>query len=140
MFGDDRQKLRQQFYDAWQKYQQNSVLTPLEDEIVGLILHHPEYEFIFQDENSLAEYETNPPENSTNAFLHLSLHLSIREQVSTNRPEGIQVVYQQLLEKVGDPHEVEHRMIECLGKIMWEIINNNKALDEQEYLDMLRKL
>ena len=140
MFGNDRQQLRQQFFTAWQKYQQQLILTPLEDDIAALISHHPEYHFIFADEHSLAEYEANPPENTGNAFLHLSLHLSVREQISTDRPAGIQAIYQTLLQKIADSHEVEHRFITCLGEVMWEIVNEDKPLDEQDYLERLKRL
>ncbi|WP_204318325.1 DUF1841 family protein [Serratia marcescens] len=39
----------------------------------------------------------------TNPFLHMGLHLAVREQVATDRPQGIRTVYTKLIEKYQDP-------------------------------------
>ncbi len=44
----------------------------------------------------------------TNPFLHMGMHLALQEQVALDRPAGIQAVYRQLGEQLGDVHDTEH--------------------------------
>jgi hypothetical protein len=48
-----------------------------------------------------------PEQGEVNPFLHINLHLSLKEQLSINQPLGIQEYYQKILNKVKDPHEAE---------------------------------
>jgi len=136
MFGTDRAALRQQFYQAWAKHQQQQLLSPLEAEIVAVILMHPEYHDFFND----APINPCSASENTDVFLHLSLHLSLWEQLSTNRPRGIQTIYQELLQKYNDELIVEHDMMECLSHTLWLALHNNQPLDEAAYLAALRRL
>ncbi|MDH3276185.1 MAG: DUF1841 family protein, partial [Gammaproteobacteria bacterium] len=76
----------------------------------------------------------------TNPFLHMGLHLGIREQVSTNRPAGIATLFKALANRVGSPHDAEHSMINCLAETLWEAQSKNTPPDEAAYLDRLRRL
>jgi len=136
MFGTDRNQLRQMYKTAWEKFQQQKNLSPLETQIAEVIKEHPEYhDFILQlDKDFLPEIgETNP-------FLHMGLHLGLREQLSTNRPLGINSIYQQLILIKGSPHDAEHSMIECLAEAMWSAQANNQVPDELAYLKSLQLL
>jgi hypothetical protein len=73
-----------------------------------------------------------------NPFLHLGLHLAVREQVSTDRPAGIARIHALLSAQLGSAHAAEHRMFEALGKTLWEASRSGKAPDESAYLDRLR--
>jgi predicted RNA polymerase sigma factor len=81
-----------------------------------------------------------PEDGQTNPFLHMGLHLAIREQVSTNRPAGIAAVYRSLAAKLGDVHEAEHVMIEALGQALWQAQRSGLPPDETAYLESLRRL
>jgi hypothetical protein len=81
-----------------------------------------------------------PDAGKTNPFLHMGLHLGIREQIATNRPLGISSIYAALTAKIGDAHLAEHRMIDCLAETLWEAQGQNTAPDEQKYLDRLHHL
>ena len=70
----------------------------------------------------------------------MGLHLGIREQVATNRPAGIKAVFDQLASKIGDAHETEHRMIDCLAETLWQAQRDQRPPDEMHYLESLRKL
>ena len=70
----------------------------------------------------------------------MGMHIAIREQLSTQRPPGINAAYEALLKRLGDPHEAEHRMMECLGEAMWLAQRNNTAPDESAYLECLQRL
>ena len=136
MFGTDRNQLRQMYKTAWEKFQQQQSLSPLEIQITEVIKEHPEYHnFVLQ-----LEQDFLPEMGQTNPFLHMGLHLGLREQLSTNRPVGINSIYQQLIIKKGSAHDAEHSMIECLAEAMWSAQTNNQAPDEATYLAALQQL
>ena len=135
--GQDRDELRKMYADAWEKHTAQLPLSPLEAQIAQVIAEHPEYHATVSDDLqkdfSVEGAETNP-------FLHMGLHLGIREQVATNRPAGITAVFDQLANKLGDPHAAEHRMIDCLAETLWEAQRDQRPPDELHYLESLRKL
>jgi hypothetical protein len=140
LFGNDRNALRKLYFDAWQNHKSQKALEPLEQQLVHLILQHPEYHRIFDQPELYLDRDYLPEFGETNPFLHLSLHLAILEQVSTNRPVGISDIYAQLLHRLGDPNSVEHQMIDILGAALWEVQRTGKPFNESHYLDQLRKL
>lgn len=138
IFGQDRQELRQMYVDAWHKSVNSEVLSPLEAQIASVVQQHPEYQAVL--EQNPMETEFVPEGGETNPFLHMGLHLAIREQVATNRPAGIATIHRTLSEKTGDAHNAEHRMIDCLAETLWEAQSANSAPDEGKYLDRLHSL
>jgi hypothetical protein len=136
MFSTDRNELRKVFFDAWHKHQQQLPIEPLEAQLIDIMLLHPEFHAILNDPEKFQADDF--PEG--NPFLHLSLHLAIREQIGTNRPAGITAVYDTLCRKLGVPLTAEHLMMECLGKTLWDAQQNNKMPDEATYLEALRQL
>ena len=139
MFGQNRQQLRQMYHDVWQKSQANQALSALESMIAQVISEHPEYHKIFNNEASL-EQEYFVEDGQTNPFLHMGLHISLHEQISTDRPLGIRTIYQQLQAKFGNAHDTEHNMMECLTESLWIAQRNNQAPSETDYLAALQKL
>lgn len=137
IFGQDRNELRRMYADAWRKYSEKLPLSPLESQIATVIADHPEYEAAVTgdlDKDFTVEGE------QTNPFLHMGLHLGIREQVATNRPAGIKAVFEQLAARLGDAHPAEHQMIDCLAETLWEAQRSQQPPDELQYLESLRKL
>jgi len=63
-----------------------------------------------------------------------------QEQVGTNRPSGIQEVTRLLLLKYQDGHDLEHRMMACLGEFLWDAQRQGLAPDEIAYLERLKEL
>ncbi len=137
IFGQDRTELRKMYADAWQKRVDGRPLSPLEAQIVAVVEWHPEYH---GDITGDLDQDFTPDGGRTNPFLHMGLHLGIREQVATNRPPGIAEVREALLRKYGDAHAAEHQMIEALAETLWEAQAVNGAPDEQKYLERLRSL
>ncbi len=136
MFGNDRNQLRQMYKTAWDKFQQQQTLSPLETQIAAVLKEHPEYHrFIHQLEKDFL-----PENGDANPFLHMGLHLGLREQLSTDRPAGIRQIHQQLLEQTGNAHDAEHRMIDCLAEAMWLSQSQQQPPDEALYLQCLQKL
>lgn len=139
-YGETIQETRQMFFNSWEKYQQKKPLTPLENEIVQVILAHPEYHQTVENQNKFQQQSYYPELGETNPFLHMGLHLGIREQIATDRPAGINAIYQLLLKKYADPLVVEHLMMEQLAECLWRAQKNNLPPDEQDYLATLSAL
>lgn len=138
IFGQDRNELRQMYADAWRKHGDELPLTALEAQIVDVIVLHPEYHDVVSGGNIDTEY--TPDGGQTNPFLHMGLHLGIREQVATDRPSGIRPIFEALAAEMGDRHEAEHQMIDCLAETLWEAQRHRGAPDEQQYMERLRRL
>ena len=137
IFGEDRNELRKMYADAWQKHCDKRPLTPLEAQITQVIEDHPEYHAAVTGDLG-RDFAVEG--GQTNPFLHMGLHLGIREQVSTNRPAGIAAIFKALATHTGGSHDAEHRMIDCLAETLWEAQSNNTAPDEAAYLERLRNL
>jgi len=134
-----REQLRRAYLTAWEKFSKQQPLEPVEAQLAAVISEHPEYiQWLEAGEDALNE-EFTPERGQPNPFLHMGLHLAIREQVATNRPEGITAIHQRLSSKLG-AHEAEHAMLEKLGETLWEAQRANTMPDERTYMERLRRL
>ena len=138
--GESRARMRRRYVDAWRKFQAREPLEPLEAQLAALIAEHPEYVSSLEAGEEALEAEFTPEGGRENPFLHMGLHLAIREQVATDRPAGIARVHRQLTRRSGSAHEAEHAMIETLAATLWEAQRSGHAPDEQVYLERLRRL
>ncbi|MCG5495196.1 MULTISPECIES: DUF1841 family protein [Ectothiorhodospira] len=135
----NRDQLRAMYCEAWRKRQAGEVLEPLESQIADLVGEHPEYHAHIQDPEAAKAAEFTVEQGVTNPFLHMGMHLAIRDQVGMNRPAGIAQAYQALVRRLG-AHEAEHAMMECLGTALWEAQRFGRPPDEAAYLECVRKL
>lgn len=126
------------YVTAWKKSQAGQVMSPLEAQIAAVVDEHPEYQPVLSP-NAL-ESDFTPEGGKSNPFLHMGLHLAIREQVATDRPAGIAAVHLKLTQRSGDVHRAEHRMIDCLAESLWESQRSNQPPDESVYLERLQRL
>ncbi|HEY0635427.1 MAG TPA: DUF1841 family protein [Gammaproteobacteria bacterium] len=140
MFGTDRNALRRYYAESWRKARANEPLEALEQQIAAVIGEHPEYHALFASSEAALEADYAPDSGQGNPFLHLGMHLALREQLATGRPAGLRELWPRLLKKIGDGHAAEHRMMECLGQALWEAQRNNRLPDEAAYLECLRRL
>ena len=138
IFGQDREELRKMYADAWQKRCDSLPMSPLEVQIADVVALHPEYHGALTSADLDREY--TPEGGETNPYLHMGLHLGLREQVATNRPAGVAGIHSELARRLGDPHAAEHQMIDCLAETLWEAQSQNSTPDEQKYLERLRRL
>jgi hypothetical protein len=136
----DRSGLRRHYLEAWRKHRAGSPLGPLEDQIVTVIEQHPEYHTLVEDDPQSLGRDYTPESGQSNPFLHLGLHLAIREQVATDRPAGIAAVHRELSRRLGDTHQAEHRMLERLGEALWLSQRTGRPPDEAAYLESLHRL
>ena len=140
MFGHDRNQLRQMYLDAWQKLQAGTLLQPLEALIAEIITLHPEYQHLLEKGQDALSKDFSPEQGESNPFMHMGMHIAIREQLGTDRPAGISTAYKKLLLRMQDTHAAEHQMMECLGQSLWEAQRNNTTPDENQYLLCVQKL
>lgn len=135
-----REDLRRMYCDAWDKRRKRLPATPLETQIADAIELHPEYQALLEDPVRVLDKDWLPEGGATNPFLHLGLHLAIRDQVATDRPAGIREAHRMLIAKVGNLHDAEHQMIERLAEALWNAQRSNLPPDEQAYLQAIIKL
>lgn len=137
---NQREQLRQFYCDSWEKHlNQKEQLNPLEQQITAVIKEHPEYHSILENKDASVNADYLPEMGDTNPFLHLGMHLGIRDQVSTDRPPGIAELYQRLVALKGI-HDAEHEMMECLGEMIWQAQQSQTPPDDNIYMDCLGKL
>ena len=133
-----RDQLRQTYADAWRKHLADSPLTALESLIADVIGAHPEYQAIMSDANSALAFEPDVLGGNENPFLHMGLHLAVREQLTVDRPPGIRDLLRQLQAHYGDAHRAEHALMEALGEELWTAQRDGRAPDERQYLALAR--
>ena len=139
-YGDNVHDTRQLFFLSWHKYKQKKPLLPLEKQIADVILSHPEYHLLLDAETRQDDQTYFPELGQSNPYLHMGLHLAIRDQVATNRPPGIASLYQQLVDKYADINAVEHLLMDHLVECLWHAQRNQSMPDETSYLDACRQL
>jgi len=128
------------YQQAWRRFRAQQPLEPLEGQIAAVISEHPEYVPWLESGDQALAAEFAPESGRMNPFLHLGLHLALREQVATDRPPGIAAIHQRLAAKLASVHEAEHAMLEPLAEAIWESQRSGRMPDEQQYLERLRAL
>lgn len=134
-----RSDLRQYYVSAWQRYRQGLPLEPLQAQVAAVVQEHPEYHALLEREDALTR-DFQPDLGEANPFLHMGMHLGLREQVATDRPKGIRRLHERLSARRGNAHEAEHAMMECLGMALWEAQRTGRFQDEDAYRDCLTRL
>jgi hypothetical protein len=134
-----RDEVRQMYLAVWHKLQQKMPLEPMEALIADVIEIHPEYHNLLETGDDIRQQEFTPEQGQTNPFLHMGMHIALREQAAADRPPGVKAIHQNLLTQKGQ-HKAEHDMMECLGQSLWSAQRNNQLPDEAAYLDCLKKL
>ena len=96
LYGSERGDLRRAWVAAWSKSRAGQALEPLERPLAEVISDHPEYHAALESRDAL-EREFHPEAGQSNPFLHMGLHVAIREQLATDRPPGVRKLYAALL-------------------------------------------
>jgi hypothetical protein len=136
--GYSRDQLRRAYAEAWAKHQAGSLLAPLEAQIADVIAAHPEYQSLVADADSAVGFEQTSGQVAENPFLHMGLHLAIREQITVDRPPGIRDLMRLLQERFAEAHRAEHALMEALGEELWTAQRDGRAPDEARYLVLAR--
>src|ERR1700689_4248468 len=141
IFADQsREQLRQMYLAAWRKFRAQEALSPLEGQVAAVIAEHPEYIPWLESGQEVLSADFTPEGGRQNPFLHMGMHLAIREQLSTNRPAGFAALHRQLCEHYGDAHEAEHALLTPLAETLSDAQRAGRAPDEIDYLRKVETL
>jgi Domain of unknown function (DUF1841) len=133
-----RDQLRRSYAEAWAKRVAGTPLSALEALISDVIALHPEYQGVVADAERAVGF-TAPAAETQNPFLHMGLHIAVREQVAIDRPPGVRDLHQRLTHATGSIHNAEHVLMDALGQTLWEAQRAGKEPDERHYLALAQQ-
>lgn len=140
MFSQDRDQLRQTYLTAWQKARTGAPLGHVERQIVEVAEQHPEYHRLLEQGETVLGREWLPEGGESNPFLHMALHIALQEQITTDQPPGIRRLYQGMISHcLGDVHEAEHRILECLAEEVWKVQRHGREFSPKTYLKCIKR-
>lgn len=139
MFAPSQNDVRRFFCETHRKQRAALPLTPMETIAADWIGQHPEYREALDDLDAAlaAVYEVEGGRG--NPFLHLSMHLSITEQIAIDQPRGIRQAFGLLSARLGSAHEAQHQVMECLGEMIWASQRSGLPPDGERYLECVRR-
>lgn len=135
-----RDELRRVYVDAWRKHRERLPMEPLEAQVADVIALHPEYQAALENPDAVVDRDYSPEGGQSNPFLHMGLHLAVRDQAATDRPAGIRQAFEAVAARMGSAHAAEHRIIECLAEALWEAQRAGRPPDEHAYLERVKGL
>ena len=139
MFTPSQDDVRRFFCETYRKSQAREILTPLESIAADWINQHPEYHDVFSDLDSALAADYSVTQGQTNPFLHLSMHLTISEQISVDQPAGVRFAFQRLAQKTNSEHDAHHQIMECLGEMIWTSQRTGMPPDGAAYIEALNQ-
>lgn len=139
MFQPSQHDVRRFFCEAWRKQRQGLPMETMEAAAAPWIVEHPEYHAELDDSEAALAAEYSVEGGRSNPFLHLSMHLSITEQLSIDQPRGIRQAVELLAARRGSMHEAQHEVMECLGEMLWQSQRSGLPPDGLAYLDAVRR-
>jgi len=138
MFQPSQNDVRTFFCQTWAKQRDGQLLSPMEVLAAAWIAEHPEYAADLADLPAALASVYTVDEGRTNPFLHLSMHLTISEQVSIDQPRGIRQAVELLAARRNSLHEAQHEVMDCLGEMIWASQRSGRPPDGHAYLDAVR--
>jgi hypothetical protein len=139
MFTPSQHDVRRFFCATHDKQRQSLPLTPMEAQAAQWIDEHPEYHADLADVEAALAASYTVEDGRTNPFLHLSMHLTITEQVAIDQPRGIKQAFELLRARLGSPHKAQHQVMECLGEMIWASQRSGLPPNGMAYLDCVRQ-
>ena len=140
IFNPTRDQARDFLFESWRKRREKELLTPIEDLIGQLIEKHPEYHGLLENAEKNQQREFHVEQGEANPFLHLMMHLTIEEQISIDQPTGIRRHFVRLTQKFDSEHEAQHKMMDCLGEMLWDAQQSQTQPDATIYLSCLENI
>ena len=139
MFNPSRNEARQFFIDTWRKYRNQEPLSDMQGVVVEVAIAHPEYHRALESPDEFLDKDFPPEFGAVNPFLHLSMHVAIAEQLAIDQPPGIAAAFQRLQMKLASDHEARHKIIDCLGEMLWQSQRDGTPPDATSYLACINK-
>ena len=139
MFTPSQQDVRRFFCETYRKLHAKEIFTPLEAIASDWIQQHSEYDEVLSNLDTALHANYSMEQGNSNPFLHLSMHLSIAEQIAVDQPRGVRAAFEMLASKLNSQHEAHHEIMECLGTMIWNSQRNGLPPDGEAYIEALRK-
>lgn len=139
MFTPSQHDVRRFFCETYRKHRTNEILTPLEAVARDWIAQHPEYADALKDTEAALAADYSVERGDSNPFLHLSMHLSIAEQISIDQPLGIRAAFLALAQRLDSEHEAHHHIMECLGQMIWASQRSGLPPDGAAYIECVKR-
>ncbi len=139
MFAPSQHDVRRFFCETHSKQRQALPLTPMETLAAQWVAEHPEYHAELSDTAAALAASYSVEDGRSNPFLHLSMHLTITEQVAIDQPRGIKQAFDLLAARLGSAHAAQHQVMECLGDMIWTSQRSGVPPDGHAYLDCVRR-
>ena len=138
MFQPSQHDVRRFFCETWRRQREALPLDAMQAQAANWITEHPEYHAELADVNAALAASYAVEDGRTNPFLHLSMHLSISEQLAIDQPIGIRQAVQLLASRLGSLHAAHHQVMECLGEMIWQSQRSGLPPDGPAYIDAVR--
>lgn len=139
MFTPSPSDVRRFFCAIYQKSKTNQALEAIELIASGWMDEHPEFHAELADLDSALKKVADQAGGEGNAFLHLSMHLSITEQCSIDQPRGIRQAVELLTARRGDLHQAHHEVMEALSQMIWDAQRAQRAPDGDAYIAAVQR-
>lgn len=139
MFTPSQHDVRRFFCETHCRQRDGLPLTPMQTLAAHWIAEHPQYHAELADIDAALAARYTVEDGRGNPFLHLSMHLTISEQVAIDQPRGIKQSFDLLAARLGSAHEAHHAVMECLGDMIWQSQRSGLVPDGQAYLDCVRR-
>jgi len=139
MFNPSQHDVRRFFCETHSRQRQSLPLTPMQSLAASWIDEHPEYHAELADVDAALAASYAVEDGRSNPFLHLSMHLTISEQVTIDQPRGIKQAFDLLTARLGSAHEAQHQVMECLGEMIWASQRSGLPPDGHAYLECVRR-
>lgn len=139
MFQPSQSDVRRFFCAAYARSRAALPLDPMQALAARWVDEHPEYHADLADEAAALEAVYTVEEGRTNPFLHLSMHLTIEEQLAIDQPSGIRQAVELLAARRQSLHAAHHEVMECLGDMIWASQKSGLPPDGQAYLENVRR-
>ncbi len=139
MFQPSQSDVRRFFCTAHARQRDGQPLDPMQAIAARWIAEHPEYHAELADEATALATVYAVEDGRTNPFLHLSMHLSIHEQVAIDQPAGIRQAVELLAARRHSLHAAHHEVMDCLGEMIWASQRSGLPPDGPAYIDAVRR-
>ncbi len=139
MFNPSQADVRRFFCSVYAKAQAEQALDAMETIASLWMNEHPEFHTELADLDAALASMDRPEDGKSNAFLHLSMHLSITEQCSIDQPRGIRQAVELLTHRRDSLHDAHHEVMDCLGQMMWESQRAGRPPDGPTYIACVQR-
>ena len=139
VFQPSQNDVRRFFCAAYTRSRAGLPLDPMQALAARWVDEHPEYHADLADEAAALAAVYTVEEGRTNPFLHLSMHLTIEEQLAIDQPHGIRQAVELLAARRNSLHAAQHEVMECLGDMIWASQKSGRPPDGQAYLENVRR-